>query len=164
MNALRTCLALLCLLVAAAAGAATVGAPAPAFALPDADGRPVALEGLRGQVVYVDFWASWCGPCRRSFPWMNEMTQKYGERGFKVVAINVDRKRADAERFLAKVPATFSILFDPTGATPGAWEIKGMPSSFLIDARGTIVQAEHGFDDAQKAALETQIRALLPAR
>ena len=86
--------------VSACALAVGAGDPAPSFALPTAGGETIALEKLRGRVVYVDFWASWCGPCRRSFPWMNEMQQKYGARGFTIVGINVDKKRADAERFL----------------------------------------------------------------
>jgi len=144
--------------------AAAVGAPAPAFALPDAAGKSVSLESLRGQVVYVDFWASWCGPCRRSFPWMNEMSQKYGERGFKVVAINVDKRRPDADRFLAQTPANFTIVFDPAGSAPTAWNVVGMPSSFLVDARGNVAATEEGFNDERKAELEAKIRALLPAR
>ena len=83
------------------------GQPAPAFALPNAKGDTFVLERMRGKVVYVDFWASWCGPCRRSFPWMNEMQQKYGEQGLVIVGVNVDKKRSDADRFLAQLPATF---------------------------------------------------------
>ena len=147
-----------------AAQAAAVGAPAPGFSLPDAGGKTTTLDALKGQVVYVDFWASWCGPCRRSFPWMNEMSQKYGDRGFKVVAINVDKKRADADRFLAQVPANFTIVFDPAGAAPGVWDVKGMPSSFLVDARGNVVTAETGFPDERKAELEAKIRTLLQIR
>jgi thiol-disulfide isomerase/thioredoxin len=162
---IRSGLALALLLgVVAGARAANVGAPAPAFALPDAGGANVTLESLRGQVVYVDFWASWCGPCRKSFPWMNDMAQKYGERGLKVVAINVDKRRADADRFLAQVPAKFTIVFDPAGSAPTAWNVKGMPSSYLVDARGTVVLVEEGFNDERKAELEAKIRALLPAR
>src|ERR1700682_697617 len=85
------------------------GERAPAFALLTAAGETLALERLRGQVVYVDFWASWCGPCRRSFPWMNDMQQRYGDRGFKVVAINVDKKRTDADRFLQANAARFAV-------------------------------------------------------
>ena len=107
-----------------------------AFALPTAKGETVALDKLRGKVVYVDFWASWCGPCRRSFPWMNEMQRKYGPRGFVDRRVNVDKKREDAERFLAQNPAEFTIVFDEAGATPAAYAVKGMPSSYLVDARG----------------------------
>jgi len=143
--------------------AAAIGAAAPPFSLPTAAGEPIASEKLRGKVVYVDFWASWCGPCRRSFPWMNEMHAKYGGRGLAIVAINVDKKRADAERFLAQVPASFAVVYDPTGATPTAYAVRAMPSSYLIDSRGAIVDVELGFRDERKAALEERIRALLGA-
>ncbi len=110
-----------------AAHATEAGQPAPAFALPTAKGDTVALDKLRGKVVYVDFWASWCGPCRRSFPWMNEMQQKYGAKGFTVVAVNVDKKRADAEKFLGQNPANFTVVYDEAGSTPAAYGVKGMP-------------------------------------
>ena len=151
------------ILFAASSRATEVGASAPAFALPAADGHVVALEGLRGRIVYVDFWASWCGPCRRSFPWMNALQQRFASRGLAIVAINVDKKRADADRFLQQFPATFTVVFDPTGGTPAAYAVPGMPTSYLIDARGTIVEIEQGFLDDRRAALEARIESLLGA-
>ena len=112
-------------------------------------------------LVLVDFWASWCGPCRRSFPWMNEMQQKYGGKGFVVVGVNVDKKRADADKFLAQNPANFTIVFDETGATPSAYAVKGMPSSYLIDGNGNVAYVERGFLDEHKAELEQRIAALV---
>ncbi len=156
--------ALACLCGAGPLAAADAGSAAPAFSLPTVKGDTLALSSLRGKVVYVDFWASWCGPCRRSFPWMNEMQQKYGAKGFTVVAINVDKKRADADRFLTQVPANFPIVFDETGATPAAYAVKGMPSSYLIDGRGNVSYVERGFQDENKAGLEARIVALLAAR
>lgn len=144
--------------------AATLGAPAPALSLPDAAGRTIALESLRGKVVYVDFWASWCGPCKRSFPWMNEMARKYGAQGFAIVAVNLDRKREDAERFLNATPADFTVVFDPKGDTPRAWQVKGMPSSYLVDPGGTVTMVESGFRDERKAEVEDRIRAAVGAR
>ncbi len=102
------------MLVPPAACAVALGEAAPAFALPNAAGQNVDLDKLRGSVVYVDFWASWCGPCKRSFPWMNEMTRKYGPKGLTIVAINVDKKREDAEKFLKVAPAEFTVVYDPT--------------------------------------------------
>jgi cytochrome c biogenesis protein CcmG/thiol:disulfide interchange protein DsbE len=142
--------------------AVSVGAPAPAFALPDADAKTVTLASLKGQVVYVDFWASWCGPCRKSFPWMNAMQQKYGPQGFKVVAVNVDKRRSDAERFLAQVPAHFTTVFDAVGTTPAAYDVNAMPSSVLVDPQGNVTLIEEGFRDERRDALEARIRALLP--
>jgi cytochrome c biogenesis protein CcmG, thiol:disulfide interchange protein DsbE len=147
-------------------GAAAVapGDPAPAFALATAAGETVALDKLKGRVVYVDFWASWCGPCRHSFPWMNELQQKYGPAGFTVVGVNVDKRRPDAERFLQQTPATFTIVYDAAGKTPEAYGVKGMPSSYLVDASGKIVAVESGFRDEQKGELEARIRTLVPSR
>jgi thiol-disulfide isomerase/thioredoxin len=158
---LRALVAALALAGAAQALAVEPGEPAPEFALPTAGGEIIALDRLRGQVVYVDFWASWCGPCRRSFPWMNEMHRKYGGKGLAIVAINVDRKRADAQRFLAQTPAEFTIVYDAPGAAPAAYAVKGMPSSYLINAGGKVVAVERGFRDRSSAMLEQRIRALL---
>ncbi len=162
--AARATLALAAATFAAVATAVGVGESAPAFALPTAAGDTVALEKLKGRVVYVDFWASWCGPCKRSFPWMNEMQQKYGAAGFTVVGVNVDKRRPDAERFLQQTPATFTIVYDAAGKTPEAYAVKGMPSSYLIDATGKVVAVESGFRDEQKTELEARIRALLASR
>ncbi len=151
-------------LAAVWARAAAIGDVAPAFALPTSGGGTISLGALRGQVVYVDFWASWCGPCRRSFPWMNELQQRYGGRGVTIVAINVDAKRADADRFLRQYPATFAVVYDDTGATPGAYAVKAMPSSYLIDPQGRIAGVEQGFLDERRAAIEDKIRSLIVAR
>lgn len=149
------------LLFPLAASAVDAGDAAPAFSLPGTKGDPVALDKLRGKVVYVDFWASWCGPCRRSFPWMNDMQQKYGAKGLVVVGVNVDKKRADADKFLAQVPASFTLAFDEAGSTPNAYGVKGMPSSYLIDAGGKVVYVERGFLDEHKAELEQRVAALV---
>ncbi|MEO8565221.1 MAG: TlpA disulfide reductase family protein [Betaproteobacteria bacterium] len=160
----RAALALAFAVVANAAFAAGIGDAAPAFALRNARGDILSLESLRGQVVYVDFWASWCGPCRRSFPWMNEMQRRYGGRGLTIVAINVDRNPADAARFVERNPAQFTIAYDQAGATPLAYAVQGMPSSYLIDSRGKVAEVEQGFHDERKDALEQRIQALLAAR
>src|SRR5258706_12593285 len=110
-------------LAAPPAKAADTGQPAPAFALPTAKGEVVVLERLRGKVVYVDFWASWCGPCRRSFPWMNAMNRKYGAQGLTIVAINVDKKHEDAMRFLSEMPTEFTVVYDAPGAVPAAYAV-----------------------------------------
>ncbi len=144
--------------------AAAPGDAAPAFVLPTADIGTISFEALRGRVVYVDFWASWCGPCRRSFPWMNELHQRYGARGLTIVAINVDAKREDADRFLRQYPATFAVVYDPTGATPRAYDVKAMPSSYLVDRAGRIAAIEHGFLDERRAAIDERIRTLLAER
>jgi cytochrome c biogenesis protein CcmG, thiol:disulfide interchange protein DsbE len=115
-------------------------------------------------IVLVDFWASWCGPCKRSFPWMNEMTRKYGAKGLTIVAINVDKKREDAEKFLKLAPAEFTVVYDPAGKAPAAWQVKAMPSSYLVDATGKVVLVENGFKDERKGEVEERIRAALGVR
>jgi cytochrome c biogenesis protein CcmG, thiol:disulfide interchange protein DsbE len=161
MRFLLLALLLAGLTCAASTQAANPGTAAPPFALSTASGETVALAALRGRVVYVDFWASWCAPCRRSFPWMNAMQARYAGEGLAVVGVNVDKRRADAERFLRDVPASFTIVYDAEGAMPAAYDVRGMPSSYLIDRQGNIAAVEEGFHDERRAALEARIRALL---
>nr|WP_173346355.1 TlpA disulfide reductase family protein [Pseudoduganella dura] len=145
---------------ASTASALDRGAAAPQFELPGKEGA-VQLAQFRGKLVYVDFWASWCGPCRQSFPWMNEMQARYGARGLQVVGVNLDAKAGDAHLFLAENPARFTIAFDPAGATPRAYGIKGMPSSVLVGPDGKVLFEHAGFKPADRAGLEQQIRQAL---
>jgi len=159
----------LLLLVALVASTAHAASPAPGDAAPpltllDSHGEAVSLEQLRGRVVYVDFWASWCGPCKRSFPWMNDLQRRYHDRGLTIVGVNVDKRRADADRFLREVPASFTILYDAAGVTPSEWGVRGMPSSYLIDPQGRVAMVETGFLDERKSTVETRIQKLLDAK
>lgn len=119
------------------------------------------LSDLKGQVVYVDFWASWCKPCRASFPWMNEMQAKYKNQGLRVVAINLDEEKSDALAFLKRVPAEFTMVFDPSGSIASQYELVGMPSSYIIDKNGELRFAHQGFFVAKKSAYEDEIIRLL---
>lgn len=120
------------------------------------------LTQYRGKVVLVDFWASWCAPCRHSFPWLNEMQQKYASRGLVVIGVNVDSEHADAERFLRDVPAQFSILYDPSGSLATTYDVPGMPTSFVFGADGKLVSKHIGFQQASRAEREAQLQMLLP--
>jgi len=144
----------------APASALEPGKPAPAFALSGPDGA-VKLDQYQGKLVYIDFWASWCGPCRQSFPWMNEMQTRYGKQGLQIVGINVDAKADDARSFLAATPAQFVIAFDPSGTAPRTYGIKGMPSSVLIGPDGKVLYEHSGFRPADRQALESRIKAAL---
>jgi cytochrome c biogenesis protein CcmG/thiol:disulfide interchange protein DsbE len=137
--------------------AATSIATMPRFELPGRAGS-VASDSLRGRIVYVDFWASWCDPCRRSFPWLRTMHERYGDRGLTIVAINLDKDRAAADRFLAKFPAPFLLAFDPQGNTAEAFRVQAMPSSFLIGRDGRVLETLAGFDARRAATIEERIR------
>lgn len=144
------------------ATAQEVGSRAPSFDLPGTV-KPVRFADFKGRVVYVDFWASWCAPCKQSFPWMNEMQAKYGPRGFSVVGINVDQKREDADKFLISTPANFLVAYDTTGKVAETYQPKGMPTSFLIGADGKVRAVHIGFKDSNREELEREIQAALAA-
>ena len=132
------------------------GAPAPAFSLPSLNGT-TSSDSLKGKVVYVDFWASWCEPCRRSFAWMKTLQEKYGARGFTIVAVDLDKRREDADAFLDRYPAPFTVAFDPEGKVAEAFGVAAMPSSFLLDANGKLMHAQAGYDPKKTATIETLI-------
>jgi cytochrome c biogenesis protein CcmG/thiol:disulfide interchange protein DsbE len=140
--------------------AVEVGDHPPAF---DLAGRTAAvkLSDYAGKTVYLDFWASWCGPCKQSFPWMNDMQARYAAQGLRVVAVNVDQKADDAQAFLRKTPAYFDLAFDPMGQTPKAYAIKAMPTSVLIGPDGKVLSVHSGFKDNDRGALEQKIRQAL---
>lgn len=142
--------------------AANTATPAavPAFRLPGR-GAEVASDSLRGRVVVVDFWASWCEPCRKSFPWLALLQQKYGERGLTIVAINLDKQRAPADVFLARYPAPFVIAFDPAGKTAAAYKVGGMPTTVLLGRDGTFISRHVGFDPERAEKFEAQIEEAL---
>lgn len=143
-----------------ACAAAEVGDRAPDIQLPGVTNE-VRLAALQGKVVYLDFWASWCGPCRKSFPWMNEMQVRYGGRGLQVVAVNLDVRRELADKFLTEVPASFTVAFDARGDSARRYAVKGMPSSVLIGPDGTIVMRHVGFRDDERKDIESAIVAAL---
>jgi thiol-disulfide isomerase/thioredoxin len=133
------------------------------FSLPGKQGT-VKLSDKTGSVIYLDFWASWCGPCRQSFPWMNQMQAKYKSKGFQVVAVNLDARTDDAMKFLAQVPADFTVAFDSKGQTPRFYGVKGMPTSFLIDRSGKVLLQHIGFRPADKEDIEKQIQSALEGK
>lgn len=150
-------------LVAAPAWSLETGKPAPDLELQGLN-EPVTLAGLRGKVVYVDFWASWCGPCKQSFPFMNELQGKYRSQGLEIVAVNLDAKRSDADKFLAETPARFTVAFDAKGDSARRFDVKSMPSSYLIGRDGSVVALHKGFKDEERKELESRIAQALAAK
>ena len=138
----------------------SMAAEAPAFQLPT-DTNSVSLEKLKGKVVYLDFWASWCTPCRKSFPWMKEMQSKYKDKGLVVVAVNLDKSKDKAGEFLGNFDYDFVIAYDPEGKTAESYKVMGMPSSYVIDRNGQLQMTHIGFRESDTDKLETTIRELL---
>jgi thiol-disulfide isomerase/thioredoxin len=141
-------------LLAFTAGATSIGASGTASA-------PFDIARHHGRVVIVDFWASWCKPCRQSIPWLNAMRERYGANGLTIIGVNVDAERADADRFLRDVPIDFEIVFDPKGDLAKQFKVQGMPSSYLFDRAGKLVDTHLGFRDAKKDENEAALRNLL---
>jgi cytochrome c biogenesis protein CcmG, thiol:disulfide interchange protein DsbE len=135
-------------------------ATAPDFTLPTTS-VPFSLADYRGKVVLVDFWASWCIPCRQSFPWMGSMIERYSAQGLVIVAINLDKKREAADEFLQTFHPPFIVAFDPAGKTAEAFHVDAMPSSFIVSRTGTIVYSHQGFERAKANTVEDQIKEAL---
>lgn len=133
---------------------------APDFDIETKTGH-VNLKDLRGKVVYVDFWASWCAPCKKSFPWLNTMQEKYADKGLTIIGINVDKDPGLAEKFLEKTPANFTMAFDPEGELASKYKLIGMPSSYLIDRNGKIQYTHVGFRVSKSQNYEKSIQELL---
>ena len=156
-------LVLLVLLAAVPLAAAVErGEPAPAFEAPRlAGGEAVKLEALRGKVVYLDFWASWCGPCRQSLPWLQELRREFRTAGFEVIAVNVDETPADGRRFLQRFPVDYLVAGDAQGALAALYDVRDMPSSYLIDRAGVVREVHRGFNRADAARRRAAIAALV---
>jgi len=119
------------------------------------------LKAHRGKVVYLDFWASWCKPCRESFPWMNGLLAKYPAEAFTVITINLDAETDAMQRFLDKVPASFDIYHDPSGRLAEQFRIEGMPTSYLISPSGEVVKKHLGFYTSNVELYEREIEELM---
>ena len=126
---------------------------------PGADG--LDLTAYRGSVVVVDFWASWCTPCRHSIPWLNDMQARYGQRGLVVVGVNTDPVRADADRFMGDVPVHFPLKFDPEGRLATFYKLPGMPTSLIFGRDGRLLRTHVGFREAERAVREAEIVGFL---
>ncbi|NLG77765.1 MAG: TlpA family protein disulfide reductase [Xanthomonadaceae bacterium] len=144
------------ILAALAAVMLTLFAGAPA-----ANAQGLDLSPYRGKIVLVDFWASWCTPCRHSFPWLDSMQKRYENQGLVVLGVNVDRERAAAERFLRDVPVQFEILYDPQGVLATKYELLGMPSSFVFGPDGKLLITHVGFKTSERDEREREIARLL---
>lgn len=137
--------------------------PAPGFSLPViANGKgSLVMDDLEGSVVYLDFWASWCGPCRLSLPALDTIYQELRDEGLVVAAITVDAVEEDALDFLQRYPVTYPVAFDNSGDVPSAFAVNGMPSGYLIDRSGNVRAVHVGFKRGDEVALREEIVAML---
>jgi len=152
-----TCLSLATPLIQAV----EVGADAPICNIKNfTDGTPLALTSP-GKVVYVDFWASWCGPCAQSMPFLNELHTQLKARNFEIIAINLDENKEDADAFLEKHPVSFTVAGNADLQCPKSFGVQAMPSSYLIDRRGKIRHVQLGFHSNEADQIRQQVQLLL---
>jgi peroxiredoxin len=144
---------------AGAAGDIAPGASAPGFNLPSSGGQ-VALDGLKGQVVLINFWASWCGPCREEMPILEQLYHKYQAAGFTLLGVNVEPKSADAAKFLRATPVSFPILFDTDSKVSKLYSVADMPSTVIVDRNGRVRYIHHGYHAGDENEYIDQIRSL----
>lgn len=149
-------------LLAVSASVSALNIPAPELALPTFEGdRTVALQALRGKVVYINFWASWCSSCESAFPVLNSLNNEYKSKGVEILAINVDMQKVDAEFFLQKSAAQFTVLYDAERKTPDKFAMQTMPSSYLIDKKGHIRFVFREFKSSDQKKIAEAMQQLL---
>jgi thiol-disulfide isomerase/thioredoxin len=152
---------LLAALVAMPALAVGPQGPAPVFQLTSMDGKPVSLDQFKGQVVMINFWATWCGPCRQEMPLLDQLYTKYKPMGFTLLGVNVEPDSTLASGFLKKTPVTFPILFDTKSEVSKLYQVAGMPSTAIVDRKGNLRWVHKGYKPGDENEYLNQIRALV---
>jgi thiol-disulfide isomerase/thioredoxin len=147
-------------ILASAAGAA-VDPPAPAFSLPARGGATIDLAQYKGQVVMINFWASWCVPCRQEMPLLDSIYKKYKPLGFTLLSVNVEPEQKDAESFLKQTPVTFPVVFDAKSKVSGLYNVQGMPTTVFIDRKGNVRLMHVSYKTGDENLYMDQIRTLL---
>lgn len=142
-------------------GNASAKTQAPDFTLKSRDGKNVRLSDLRGQVVLLNFWASWCGPCRQEMPILDEIHNKYKNLGFSVLGVNLDAKSSKAINYLKDTPVSFPVLYDPKGEVSGQYGVQAMPSTVVIDKDGNVRYLHEGYKSGYEDDYRKQIKALM---
>lgn len=135
--------------------------PAPDFTLQARSGETVSLSDLQGDVVMVNFWATWCAPCRQEMPHLEALYQRYKNLGFTLLAVNVEDNRAGADKWLAERPVSFPVLFDPKNEVSKLYDVVAMPSTVMVGRDGTMRYIHHGYQPGYENEYQSQIRALL---
>ena len=138
--------------------------PAVDFSLPSRGGQPVSLSALRGQVVLINFWATWCGPCRKEMPLLEQIQKKYAPLGFTMLGINVEEDTTQMEAFLGDVPVTFPVLLDPANRVSKLYDVAAMPSTVIVDRKGNIRFIHQGYQPGDENRYQDVIRQLIRER
>jgi peroxiredoxin len=138
--------------------------PAPDFNLPARVGQTVSLSGLKGQVVLINFWASWCGPCRKEMPVLDQLYQRYKPLGFTLLGVNVEEDSTAAETWLKDTPVSFPILFDRRNSVSKLYDVTAMPSTVLVDRQGHVRYLHFGYNPGTESEYQDQIRSLVRER
>jgi len=141
--------------------AADVTGEAPDFTLKSRSGENIKLSDLRGDVVMINFWASWCGPCRQEMPHLETLSKEYKDYGFTLLGVNLDEKQPQAEKLLAQIPVSFPILFDPTSSISKLYNIDAMPTTILIDRDGNLRHLHRAYRPGFEDIYSDQIKALV---
>ena len=136
-------------------------APAPAFTLASNGGGPLSLSQYKGQVVMINFWASWCGPCRQEMPLLESIYRKYRQMGFTLLGVNVEPDTQAANEWLKQTPVSFPILYDKDSKVSKLYEVAGMPSTVLIDRSGKLRMLHRGYKSGDENEYLDSIRALI---
>ncbi len=124
-----------------------MGNEAPELTLPDLEGKSISLKSFRGNVILLNFWATWCAPCKREMPALDKLHNRYKKRGFRVIAVSIDNDKAAIEEFLRKIPLSFTILHDMKIEAAKRYKVYAYPTTFLIDRKGTIRKKFIGEED-----------------
>jgi peroxiredoxin len=137
------------------------GAPAPAFTLSSSSGSNVSLAQYQGQVVMINFWASWCGPCRQEMPLLESIYKKYNKLGFTMIGVNVEPDSKAADEWLKATPVSFPILYDKDSKVSKLYDVSGMPSTVIIDRSGKLRMLHRGYKPGDENEYMDSIRALI---
>lgn len=157
----RDTLAAVLVLLTTAVTAGTAQAPAPDFTLKSNSGENIRLSELRGEVVLINFWASWCGPCRQEMPILSELHDKYKAMGFTVLGINVEENSSDARKLLKEMPVSFPVLFDNDSSVSKQYDVAAMPSTVLVDRDGNMRYLHKGYKPGLEDTYVNQVRSLI---
>jgi len=131
------------------------------FTLKSNSGKNIRLADLRGQVVMLNFWASWCGPCRQEMPLLDELYSRYSGAGFTLLGVNVEADPKEADMLLKEIPVSFPILYDTTSKVSEQYKVSAMPSSVLIDCDGNMSYLHLGYKPGDEKEYQKRIKGLL---